>query len=383
MKGAHVSFVSVPIGSHLNQTLPLVETLVRRGYRVSYAVADSFRDRVAAAGAEPISLRLDTLTADMHDEASFCRIATYTLPRIERFYERNRPALLIHDFTALAGRIFAYRNGLPAVRTTPHFCMSRDAIDRQIPPAAFRERVLATSARADAFLAQQGLAGSGYLFFREQLNIHLFPREFEPVPAAVDATCFHAGRCAGEQAPFGDWNIGHARGKPVVLVAPSNSYLQGTDYLEACLEAFSGSPWHVVLSLGEKPHGTIDALPDGFEIVHRTSHTRILPHASIVICMGGMATAAESAYHGVPMIVTSRGKAELEWLAENFVKLGIAVHLRETDFTAPMLRKSVADALENATLLTAVQKLRHSVLRSAGAEETANELELYMQRAAT
>src|SRR5687767_3377383 len=105
MKNAHVAFVSVPIGSHLNQTLPLVEALARRGHRVSYAVAEPFRARVEAAGAESLALRLETLTAQAVDELSFCRIAAYTLPRISRFYELNRPSLLVYDFTALAGRI--------------------------------------------------------------------------------------------------------------------------------------------------------------------------------------------------------------------------------------------------------------------------------------
>lgn len=384
MKNWHVSFVSIPVGSHLNQTLPLAMTLVRRGYHVSYAVADPFRERVEATGAEPIPLRLDTLTANALDERSFCRIAIHTLPRIARFYEDNRPALIIYDFTAMAARILAHRTKIPAIRTTPHFSMSRQEIERQIPHQRFRERALAKNAQANAFLEEHGIADPQFLFHREKLNIHLFPREFEPVQSAVDETCFHAGRCAGEQAPFGQWNVKNARGKPVILLAPSNSYLQGSDYLRVCVEAFAGSPWHVVLSWGEKPYeGPITTLPEGFELVQKTSHTRILPHANLVVCMGGIATASEAAYHGVPMIVTSRGKPELEWLGENFEKLGVAVHIKETDFTPSTLRAAATSILENNRLLEQVQKLRHSVVRSAGAEEAVNRIELYMQTSST
>jgi MGT family glycosyltransferase len=381
MKNAHVSFVGVPIGSHLNQTLPLVATFARRGYHVTYAVAEPFLARVEAAGAEPIALRLDTLTARTADELSFCRIAAHTLPRLARYYEKNPPALIAYDFTAMAARIIARRAGIPAVRLSPHFAMSRQSLAEQIPDRAFRERVLARSAGADAFLEQHGIDEPGFLFHREELNVHLFPREFEPCPAALDETCLHAGRCAGEQSGFGQWNPRNARGKPVVLVAPSTSYLQSTGYFRACIEAFSALPWHVVLSMGETPEQTsLGALPASFETVQRTSHTRILPYASAVLCMGGMATAAEAAYHGVPMIITSRGHAELEWLGDNLARAGLAAHLRGADPKAEVLRKFAIEALESTALLRNVRRLQHSVRRSAGAEETVNRLEEHIDR---
>jgi MGT family glycosyltransferase len=381
MKNGHVAFVSVPIGSHLNQTLPLVETFTRRGYFVSYAVAEPFRARVEAAGATSIPLRLKTLTAQTVDQASFCRVATQTLAQITPFYESNRPALIVYDLTALAGRILAHRAGIPAVRTSPHFAMSRSALDQQIPLPAFRERVLAMSARADDFLKQHDIdEGGGFLFHREKLNIHLFPREFEPAHNAIDPACFHAGRSAGEQSGFGHWSIQTAQGRRVVLVAPSTSYLQGQDYFRASIEALSGLNWHVVISAGENPDPTmLESWPQGFEIVHRTSHTKILPHADLVICMGGMATGAEAAYHGVPMIITSRGHAELEWLGDNFVRLGIATHLRGATFTPEALRSCAVETLQNRALLDNVKRLQQSVRRSPGAEETVNRLEEYMQ----
>jgi UDP:flavonoid glycosyltransferase YjiC (YdhE family) len=140
-------------------------------------------------------------------------------------------------------------------------------------------------------------------------------------------------------------------------------------------------PWHVVLSIGESPdQASSGPLPEGFETVQRTSHTKILPHASMVLCMGGMATAAEAAYHGVPMVITSRGHAELEWLGDNFARLGLAAHLRGRDLTADVLRRFVIETLESTALLRNVDRLQHSVRRSAGAEETVNCIEEYLQR---
>jgi macrolide glycosyltransferase len=384
MRNAHVAFVSVPIGSHLNQTLPLAETFARRGYRVSYAVADSFRERVEATGAEAIPLQLETLTAQTVDEFSFCRIATHTLPRIARFYETHRPSVMIYDFTSLAARILAHSTHIPAVRTSPHFAMSRQCFDTQLPDPTYRTQVLAGSTRADTFLRKYGIHDTGFIFHRESLNIHLFPREFEPCDTAVDDTCFHAGRCAGEQAGFGQWDVRNAQGKPVVLVAPSNSYLQGTDYFRVCIEALSDLQWHVVLSLGESTNPIpTGPLPHGFEIVRRVSHTRILPYASLVLCMGGMATASEAAYHGVPMIITSRGNAELEWLGDNFVRLGVGVHMRGADLKPETLRKSAMQAFDSTALRDNVTRLQHSVQRSPGAEETVNRIEDYMRKASS
>ncbi len=46
-----IAFVSLPAHGHVTPTLPLVADLVRRGWRVSYATAETFAPEVGRAGA--------------------------------------------------------------------------------------------------------------------------------------------------------------------------------------------------------------------------------------------------------------------------------------------------------------------------------------------
>ncbi|WP_185893802.1 hypothetical protein [Streptomyces sp. WAC05950] len=52
-----VGFVGIAWHGHVNPTLGLVEELVRRGHRVSYAVTEAFAETVRAVGAEPVVYR--------------------------------------------------------------------------------------------------------------------------------------------------------------------------------------------------------------------------------------------------------------------------------------------------------------------------------------
>ncbi|MGH8349016.1 MAG: glycosyltransferase, partial [Pseudomonas sp.] len=50
----HISFVTVTGAGHINPALALAEELVRRGYRVSYAVTEEYRFRTESRGVEPL-----------------------------------------------------------------------------------------------------------------------------------------------------------------------------------------------------------------------------------------------------------------------------------------------------------------------------------------
>jgi MGT family glycosyltransferase len=375
MKNAHISFVSAPIASHLNPVLPIASALIRRGHRVSYAVCDPFAARVEQLGAEVIKYRFGALTFRVLQEDSFCTLATRTLAAVMPFYEKHTPDLIVYDLTALAGRVLAHRFQVPAVKTTPHFAFTGATLATQICDP-MRAGVLESSAGADRFLQRHGIFTDGFIFHRERLNIHMMPREYEPCDEAIDETCLYAGRCAGEQTAFGNWSRGDRDGKPVVLVATSRSYAQGPAYFRMCLDAFAGMPWHVVLSVdGDANAAALLPLPENAEIVQNTSHTRILPRASLLAFMGGMTTANEAAYHGVPWVCTSLGISELEWLAENLARLRIGVHLKGAKVSPSDLRQAALQVLESSEIRDQVRHFQRSVQSQPGGEEAASRIE--------
>lgn len=383
MKNAHVAFVSTPITSHLNSTLPIVPVLVRRGHRVTYATTDPFPTKVESLGAEVIKYRFGAITSQVMkgDENVYCRLATNTLAALLPFYDKNRPDVVIYDMTAMAGPILAHKWQIPAIKISPNFAFNRTVLDRQIKDPKLREGVLEASAQADRFLERHGVGITGYVFHRQKLNIHMMPRDFEPCGEALDETCFYPGRCAGEQVPFGDWRSQNQGDRPIVLVATSRSYVQGPEYFRTCVAAFSDLNCHVILSISDNDAdlAALSSLPSNFEIVLRTSHTRILPYASLLVFMGGNISANEAAYYGVPWIATSLGISELEWLGDILAGLGLGVHLKGADVSSASLRSAALEVLESAAIREKVKRFQRKVRRDAGAEETANRIEEYLE----
>jgi MGT family glycosyltransferase len=386
MKKAHIAFISFPHPPHVNPTLPIVSVLVRRGHRVTYVTSDLFSSRVAELGAEIVScprFRVDSLWQGVDEKERyqhpFCGLAIQTLGEMTRFYEDDKPDLMIYDLNAFAGRIFSNRRNIPAIQTSPTFAHDKENWSQQVKDPEFRKGLLAESKKADNFLEHYGIAASDFLFHREKLNVYLFPKALQPKGNVFGEDCFYAGRCAGEQPYYGEWQKRDTEGKPIVLVATSTTYLQGPEFFKMCIDAFSGLQWHVILSIGDSGDAkSLMPLPPHFELIQHTSHIKILPHASLYVCLGGIITSAEAIYHGLPLIVTTHGFPELEWQADNIESLGIGVHVRKADTNAEHLRALAIQVSENHELLDKVRQIRRAVQREPGAEETANRIEEYL-----
>lgn len=379
MKNAHIAFIGLPHRCHVNPAIPIVSSLVRRGHRVTYTTANRFELRVAASGAEVVlSPDMTDFEDDVRDSA-LCNLASHTFRRVAPFYNKNRPDLIVCDFAAFAGRILASRWRIPAIQMSPHFAYDYQHLSDQIRHPELRELAIRRCGLADEFLERHGVPAADSLCHREELNIFLFPKEFEP-GNADDERYFYAGRCAGEQVAFGDWRKSGQDNRPVLLVATSTTYVRGLEYFSTCIGALCNSQWHVVLSIADDADpASFGQLPPNFEIVQCTSHTKILPHARLLIYMGGTISAAEAMYHGVPLLITSCGVQELEGYADNLQSLGLGLHLRKDELSVDRLRCSVIKILQDEAISHRVKQVQYRVRREPGGEETANRIEEHME----
>src|SRR5690348_4206102 len=102
VKSINVAIVSYPFPAFVNPTLPVVATLVRRGYRVSYATTKNFAQRVENVGAEVIQIPVPPSNGSCgnDDEAynefvKFNQAIAETVPGIARTLAANPPNLLL------------------------------------------------------------------------------------------------------------------------------------------------------------------------------------------------------------------------------------------------------------------------------------------------
>lgn len=378
MRKGHVALFIFPHYPHVTPTLSIVSTFVRRGYRTTYVTSDTFRESLLRIGAEVVlrpGIGSDNVLAEESPDL-ICEVASRTLSEAARFYEKNRPDLVVYDVVDFAGRILANRWNIPAVQIAPHFAFDRHTLTQQIWNDEFRDAIVTWSKEGEAFLKNHGIHADGLLFHRERLNIYPYPKILQPPGVRPDDRLLYAGRCPGEQPSYGSWNRDDAKGKPVVLVTASTTYVRNPNYYTTCIEAFSGTGLHVIFSLGVKANSiTMPSLPDNFQVIRGVSYGKVLPHADVLICQGGTATVAEAAYHGVPILVLPYEALELQWNAENIAELGMGFYLKKAEVNARSMREHVMRLLTEPTVKSRARQVMLSVRREPGGEEVVNSIE--------
>jgi len=375
MRNYNILFISFPALVAVNPSAPIVSTLVRRGHRVTYPTTVRIAARLAATGAEIILYPTPNWCPETNWEE-------WQMSHIEELllHDKKKPDVVVYDLVSPAGAALASRMRVPAVMTSNYLPLNETRFNETFRGQSYPNMYRQSCRVVDHFLERHGVPSVNYLFeHREKLNIYLFPSEFSP-DVIGDDRCFYSGRCPGEQIAFGCWTKGDDDDHPIVLVATSTTYIQGANYFRMCVDALAETQWRVIFSIADDADpASLFPLPPNFEIVQRTSHTRILPHASLLIFLGGIVTSSEAAYHGVPMVITSCGNDELEGLGDNLSQLGLGIHLKGNEMTPESLRKCARQVLESATILRNVKKLQRSVRRQAGAEEAANRIEEFIE----
>ena len=384
MRAPHIAFFSFPHPPEVNPTISIVNSLVRRGFRVSYVTSQQFATRIAATGATVVPCPAFNLKGIYKTEGSELdvwrpvgELAVETIRTVTPHFAQSRPDLVICDSLALAGLILARHWGVPSIQTTPMFAIDRLNFTTQIPDARYREDVLRFDEAAIRFMGEHDIEFDGVAFHQEGLNIHLFPQALQIPGAVFGSQYFYAGRCAAEQPHYGQWQIPDDT-RLNVLITNSTTYSSGPEFFAMCIEALRGRDWHVSLSIGGLDAALLEPLPPNFHIVRDTAHVKLLPYMDLLICPGGIVTQAEALYHGVPLVAVSHGFRELEWVSDNITRLGVGLHLRKADTRADRLEEAALHALESPAIRQNVAHMKHLIQREPGGEETANRIEEYL-----
>ena len=390
MQDIHIAVINQTNPAHVNPTLSVVETLVRRGNRVTYVTSERHEADVARLGAEVIlSPRFEFPFNQPSDPSApigkqYCTdlvdLAIRTLPAIRPFYERNVPDLILFDSSAVAGIVLAEQLSVPMIRMTPGLTYVKEHWDHSIFPTEFRDLMIRIGARLDAFCQDHGVDRKDVLFTgREPVIYFYFPELKLSAPDRRDD--LYAARCAPERPCLERWHSKRPKGKRAVLISASTVYDQGPAYYKTCVEALSELQLHCVLSLGSHiDSASFGALPDNCEVVQGIPQIMLMPHVDVIVCLGGMSTFIEAMYHGLPPVMLTHGKANAEIYADNIEQHGLGIHLRGAHPTAASIKDAVARILADEALNARVKQTQRRVKNSAGAEEVANWIEQQLER---
>ncbi len=379
----HVTFLVVPGHGHINPTLGVVAELVKRGHRVTYPVPEKFVDAIQATGAEPVlyeSPLNQTWDPPRRFTSSFfasfqlrlLEEALVMVPVLEKYLAGNPPDLISYDgFVPFAARVLGHAWNRPLLMTSPTLAsnenfslleqfakrgMTRPAED---DPAVveLRER-FATFATGygvppDRVDAMRELSASG-----DAPMIVFVPKRFQPAADTFGDRYVFVGPCLTERPHQGDWRP--SGNEPVLLISLGTAFNDRPEFFRACLEAFAGTPWQVVMSIGARiDPADLGPLPSNVAVHPHVPQVQVLRHARAFVSHGGMGSTMEALYHAVPLVAVPQ-MPEQEINAERVVELGLGRMLHPDAVTGAAIRDAVDElATDEATRARLADMSRH------------------------
>lgn len=292
-----------------------------------------------------------------------------------------RPDLVVYDRAFFAGRVLAHMWNLPAITTTSGLSFNKaDTTELSSSTMEWREVEARFSGSVDSFLARHGINEELSYFHDEPLNIYLYPEIYQLPGDSFGNGHVYAGRCAAERPyRYVPRAAVVSENRPVVLVSSSTAYVPGPEYFDMCVRALSALDLHIILFLnGNFDSAVLEPLPSHCEISQGAPLIQMLPHADLLVCMGGPVTASEAMYHAVPLLMLTMGSRDLEVYADNSVRIGIGVHLTKPETSVESVRHQAASIISNPSLAKHMKQLQRAVRREAGGEEIANSIEDHM-----
>jgi MGT family glycosyltransferase len=392
----HFAFVNMPASGHINPTLPLVEELVARGHRVSYATGPDRLEQVRAAGAEPVELptempnhppgsgfeftpeRMAQMLEHFHDDARA------SLPLLLEHYRADRPDAVCHGTAALTGAMLAELIEVPEVALVPHFAgneqfsLWQDFIPEDFDFAhpelvAQREKMQAFTAEYGVTTAPQPMGGTP-----APLNLVFLPEEFQLRPETFDDRFVFLGPSLGSRGR--ETYEPADPDKPLLFISLGTVFNDRPEFYRSCFEAFGDSDWQVAMSISHRVDPeALGTPPANFDVRPSFPQPAVLTKASVFLSHTGMNSTMESLHAGVPLVAVPQ-MPEQEANARRAEELGLAKRFDTLTSlpTAEQLRTAVDEVAADEQMRARAAEMSAAVRACGGARAGADVLENHL-----
>jgi MGT family glycosyltransferase len=387
--------VLVPAEGHINPAAPILAELAGRGERVVTWATEPFRQQIERTGAEfrayPSAFNSwpwpheGGLLAGL---AARLECAEQILPELVDSIAREAPDYLLLDAGATWGLLAAQILERPAASITLAFVVDQQLISEaallrllygDTPAPALLQalvnlaRLSETARRLDRRFGTRTPGVLGALACRQQVNLVLTSRSFQPCGESLDQSYVFVGRDAGPRppAPAFPWEwLGAA---PLILISMGTIHNGQVRFYQACFEAFADLPCRCVLATGRG----LDPgpVPANFRVSEYVPQLELLERARLFVTHCGSNSVHEALRAGVPMLAYPQGSDHFAYAAR-LVELGAGLRVQPAADPAT-LRSLALEILGDPAFARQARVLGDS-LRAAGGAALAAESLLWL-----
>ncbi|GAA4942593.1 glycosyltransferase [Actinoplanes utahensis] len=385
---AHIAVVSIPFHGHVNPSLEIVRTLVRRGHRVTYANDARFADVVEGAGAElkPYESKLPADggagTEDPIEQLTFfLDDAIAMLPQLRAAYRDDKPDLFLYDIAGAPARLLGEQWGIRAVQLSSTF-VAWEGYEEEMAPVVEAMRADPRGAgyyrRFTEWLTTEGSSVTDSMAFqgRPVRGLVLPPEALQPNADRVDRSVYSfVGPVLGDRSHQGSW-ARPAGAEKVLLVSLGSEFTRQPEFYRRAIAAFGDLPgWHTVLQIGKHVDpAELGEVPDGVEVRSWVPQLAVLEQADAFVTHAGMGGSSEGLYCGTPMIAVPQAADQFA-NAEQLAALGVARVVDGATVTAAELRSALLELTGDPVVLARSAELRRQAREAGGADRAADLVE--------
>lgn len=390
---ARVLFINAGSEGHINPTIGVVQELVSRGEEVVYFCIEAFRERIEKAGATVrtlddqkfikafISSGRDYLLQRIN---GLLLTADIVIPGILEQIEGEHFDYVIHDSMFGCGRMIAQILKLPAISSCTTFAETRESFDKVLEQFNKQTSADITKPIYDQF---QSLATA----IREQYNVEIrspyevycnpapltlvyTTREFQPDGEAFDPSYKFVGPSIAARSAQTGFDLPVIQGKELIYISLGTVFNQAKDFYKLCFEAFGDTAYKVVMAIGDKVKvSDLGEVPGNFILKSYVPQTEVLQRAKLFITHGGMNSAHEGLYYGVPLVVIPQS-ADQPIVAEQVARLEAGIALPMPSLTANELREAVNEVLSRSSFKENAVRVGASFRQSGGYRQAVDEI---------
>lgn len=388
-------FFNIPASGHVNPSLPLTAELVRRGETIIYYGTENFRAKIEATGAtfrayqqfDDSYFERNNLNGGNPPLAAAIMIAGShrMLPDLLAITRTEQPDYLIYDSMCPWGALVARILHLPSIVSMALLSFNGAMLLRASGWQTLLPTLVKGLPSIFKFRWETLAIGEEYgikpLTFPEAFNapgdltICYTTEAIQPNAESLDPSIKFVGPSIAARGDVGDFPMARLEGQTVIYISLGTIINEQPEFFRACVQAFSGSPYTVVMSIGDKvAPDSLGAIPSNFIVRPFNPQLEMLQHSALFITHAGMNSVHEGLYYDVPLLLVPQ-QAEQAFVALRMQDLGAG--LRLTAKSPDAIRQAAERVLSDPQFKQRAEALGQS-LRDAGGYRRAADLVLAM-----
>lgn len=390
---ARVLFINAGSEGHINPTIGVVQELVSRGEEVIYFCIEAFRERIEKVGATVrtlddqkfikafISGGRDYLLQRIN---GLLLTADIVIPSILEQIEGEHFDYVIHDSMFGCGRMIAQILKLPAISSCTTFAETRESFDKMLEQFNKQTPVNIAKPIYDQFQSLTDTIMEQYdVEIRSPYEVYCNPapltlvyttREFQPDGEAFDPSYKFVGPSIAARSAQTGFDLPVIQGKELIYISLGTVFNQAKDFYKLCFEAFGDTDYRVVLAIGDKVGvSDLGEVPGNFIVKNYVPQMEVLRRTNFFITHGGMNSAHEGLYFGVPLIVIPQS-ADQPIVAEQVARLEAGIAFPMPSLTANKLREAANQVLSRSSFKENAVRVGASFRQSGGYRQAVDEI---------